>query len=113
MSRVPSLLVSASFLASIPFLALGPTPALAASPTEQAAECAASAPPGGTCTYSKVGSQVSCTCTSTTTQGGGNDNNSTITTTSGNTTNGNLDNGPQTDPIPPTCSGPGKSTNHC
>ena len=34
MSRVPSLLVSASFLAAISFLALSPTPALAASAAE-------------------------------------------------------------------------------
>ena len=35
MSRLSSLLVSASFLASIPFLVLGPTPVLAASASEQ------------------------------------------------------------------------------
>jgi len=112
MSRASSLLVSTSVIASTFFLGLSLSPALAASPTEQAAACAASAGPNEVCTYSKVANEVNCDCVSTCTQGGGNDNNSTITGTSGTTTNGNLDNAPQTTLDPETSSGPGNSTNH-
>jgi hypothetical protein len=54
MSRVSSLLVSASFLASIPFLALGTSGAQAGCAADCAADC------GGTC--ERDGSIARCFC---------------------------------------------------
>lgn len=106
MSRVSSLLVSASFLASIPFLVLGPTPVLAASPSEQ--DCIAS---GGV--FDRVGGKVSCTIT-TTENVGNSPNSQTVTNTDTDESNGTLNNDPQFEESN-SCGGPGNSTGsaHC
>jgi hypothetical protein len=106
MSRVPSLLVSASFLAAIPFLVLGPTPVLAVSPSQLDCEAA-----GGT--FDRTGGQVSCTFT-TTEHVGNSDNSQTVTNTDTDSSNGTLNNDPQFDTTSD-CSGPGNSTGsaHC
>jgi hypothetical protein len=85
-------------------LSLGLTATLAASPTQQQADCAAQ---GGT--YEKVGGTVTCTIivvdpVGNSESSGG--HSQETTTTGGESTNGNLDNNPQSTPLPEECTGP-------
>jgi hypothetical protein len=89
-------------------LSLGMTATLAASPAQQQADCEAQ---GGT--YSKVNSEVTCVIVTVDPVGesehsGGKSQENV--TSGGDSTKGNLDNQPQEEPLPETCSGP---PGHC
>lgn len=85
-------------------LSLGMTATLAASPTQQQADCEEQ---GGT--YNKDGGTVTCTIivvdpVGNSDKSGG--NSQSTTTTGGESTKGNLDNDPQSTPMPEECTGP-------